>query len=319
MNRRRGRAASLLALARLAGVSVVVLGLVACTPRDVAPAAVVPGLAEALPTLNAVTIEQGGETLKIERQGAQWMIPKAGWRADRRWLQPLLLELSEARCDELKTADPSRYSQIGIDWPSSTPVMDAATGAFARPTGRVSVSLAAGEQTVIIGFPQARGGTYLRAESSPQGCLSDATLRLPAKVSEWMDPRLWSERPVSPAWIQIEDGNQAPLRLIAVDGRYRVEGQLLALTPLPDALVAAALDLRQLDLRASSDAEPERVIRFKAADGAYAVALRREADATWAWVIEAPDTQGSGFAGREFRLPPDVADPLWASRESLGA
>lgn len=294
------------------------MGLVACAPSAMPPAAVLPGLAEALPTLNAVTIEQGGETLKMERQGAQWMIPEAGWRADRRWLQPLLLGLSEARCDELKTADPERYAQIGIDWPSSTPVVDAATGAFARPTGRVSVSLAAGEQAVIIGFPQARGGTFVRAETSPQGCLTDATLRLPAQVSEWMDPRLWADRPAAPAWVQIEDVNQAPLRLAAVEGRYRVEGQVLALTPLPDALVAAVLDLRQQGLRAASDAEPERVIRFEAADGLYAVALRREVDATWARVIEAPDAQGEGFTGREFRLPPDVADPLWASRESLG-
>lgn len=292
--------------------------LVACAPSASSPAAVLPGLAEALPTLKAVRIEQGGETLNMERRGIHWMIPEAGWRVDRRWLQPLLLGLSEARCDEPKTADPARYAQIGIDWPSSTPVMDAATGAFARPTGRVSVSLAAGEQAVIIGFPQARGGTYVRAEASPQGCLTEATLRLPARVSEWMDPRLWAERPSLPAWVQIEDVNQTPLRLVEVEGRYRVEGQVLALTPLSDGLVAAVLDLRQQGLRAASEAEPERVIRFEAADGPYAVVLRRETEATWARVIEAPDTQGEGFAGREFRLTPDVADPLWVSRESLG-
>jgi hypothetical protein len=65
---------------------------------------------------------------------------------------------------------------------------------------------------------------------------------------------------------------------------------------------------------------PQRVLRFESPAGAaYAIALRREASQTWASVLAAPAGQGAGFEGREFLLPPDVAGPLWASRESLGA
>lgn len=294
------------------------LALSACAPAPSGPAPLVPGLDEALPTLDAVTIEQGGQAFAFRRDGAQWRIDGAAWRADRRWLQPLLLNLAGARCDEPRTADPARFERIGVAWPPAAPRDEG--GAFALPTGRLALRVGDATHRIVIGHPHARGGTFVRVEGAPHSCLTRADLRLPAQAAGWFDPRLWAGDVPVPARIVVEDPGASPLVLQRDGERYRAEGQALALSPLPDALASALVGLRQQDRRPATDRPVERTLRFEtpAGDG-YAVALRREEARTWARVLAAPAAQGDGFEGREFLLPPDVADPLWASRESLGA
>ena len=298
--------------------------LAACAERPSVPEALVPDLAEALPSLQRVQLEQGGTTLVFERAGDTWRIDGAEWRADRRWLQPLLLGLAQARCDEPRTAEPARFARIGVDWPPA-PATSGADGAFARPTGRLFLEIGGRETGIVVGFPQSRGGTFVRVEGAPHSCLTAATLRLPARTSEWFDPHLWAITPAQLASVSVEDPGSAPVRLVRRDDRFVVEGQVLALTPMPDALVAALAAPRQVDLRprpAGDDATaaPQRVLRLVIEEGVtYALGLRREGEQTWAQGIDVPEADRAAFAGREFLLPPDVADPLWTSREDLGA
>lgn len=298
-------------------VALVVLGLAACSRAPAPPAPLVPGLAKALPGLAEVRLEQGDTTLVFERQGEAWRIRDAAWRADRRWLQPLLLGLANARCDAPRTADPARFARIGVAWPAAAEV--STDGAFARPTGRLRFSVDGREVAVIVGFPQARGGTFVRVEGAAHSCLSAATLRLPARTSEWFDPQLWQVPIEQVATVVVEDPGQPALRLVRGDGGFRPEGALIALTPDADALASALAAPRQLDLRAAGDAEPERVLRLAGEGGvAYALALWRDGEATWARVLEAPEDASVWYRGREFRLPTNVAEPLWAARGTLG-
>ncbi|MFO0394330.1 MAG: hypothetical protein ACK508_00370, partial [Lysobacteraceae bacterium] len=154
----------------------VALMLSACSREAAAPAPLVPGLAEALPALAEVRLQQGDASLVFEREGEEWRIRDAAWRADRRWLLPLLLGLANARCDEARTADPARFERIGVAWPAAAGVSP--DGAFARPTGRLSFIVDGREMAVVVGYPQARGGTYVRVEGALHSCLSAATLRL---------------------------------------------------------------------------------------------------------------------------------------------
>ena len=303
----RGTALSVLAL----------LGLVACSRAPAPPAPLVPGLAKALPGLAEVELEQGDATLVFERRGDAWRIRDAAWRADRRWLQPLLLGLANARCDEPRTADPARFARIGVAWPAAAEASP--DGAFARPTGRLRFTLDGREVAVIVGYPQARGGTYVRVEGAPHSCLSAATLRLPARAAEWFDPQLWQVPIEQVAAVVVEDPGQPALRLVRGEGGFRPEAALIALTPDADALASALASPRQLDLRAAGDAVPERVLRLEGeSEVSYALALWREGAATWARVLVAPDESSAWYRGREFRLPTDVADPLWAGRGTLG-
>lgn len=296
-----------------------VLSIAGCRNDPPPPSPLLPGLGDALPGLERVVLEQGEQRFVLLRDGEHWRIENTGWRADRRWLQPLLLGLSEARCDEPRTADPARFARIGVAWPPA-PVL-AEGEAFARPTGRVSLPLGGTERQVVIGYPLARGGTFVRVEGAAQSCLSRVDLRLPARAADWFDPRLWAAKPTPPEAVTIEDRGALPMLLRRRGEHYLADGQAVALSPLADGLVAALLAPRQRGLRAAlADADgPQRVLRFESPAGVeYAIALRREGVETWGSVLAAPAGQGVDFAGREFQLAPDVAEPLWASRESLG-
>jgi hypothetical protein len=296
----------------------VALVLSACSREAPPPAPLVPGLAEALPALAEVRLQQGDASLVFERQGGEWRIRESAWRADRRWLQPLLLGLANARCDEVRTADPMRFERIGVAWPQESEVSP--DGAFAQPTGRLSLTLEGREVSVVVGYPQARGGTFVRVEGAPRSCLSAATLRLPARASEWFDPELWRIPIERVTVVIVEDPGAPALRLVPGEGGFRPEGAMVALTPDADALVSALAVPRQLDLRAASGAAPQRVLRLEGEGGAaYALALWREDDASWARVLAAPADESAWYEGREFRLPVDVAAPLWVDRGTLGA
>lgn len=298
-------------------------GLLAACAKAPEPEPLVPGLAAALADLPAVVVEQGGETLRMERAGPHWRLPEAAWRADRRWLQPLLLGLAEARCDEPRTADPGRFARIGVDWP---PAAEASPGAaFARPTARIRLAVAGREWAVVVGHPHPRGGTYVRVEGAAHSCLSFTDLRLPARPGEWLDPRLWQWPPSELRTLSVEDPGQPPLRLVQREGRFLPEGALLALSPLPDALAAAASAPRQQGLRprselepATGEAAPVRRLRLEHADGRrYGLALYREGARIWAVVDEAPEAERDEFARRAFELPPDVATPLLTALDAL--
>ena len=293
------------------------LALAACSRAQAPPSPLVPGLAMALPGLAEVRLEQGDTTLVFERQGEAWRIRDAAWRADRRWLQPLLLGLANARCDEPRTADPARFARIGVAWPAVTETSP--DGAFARPTGRLRFRVDGREVAVVVGYPQARGGTFVRVEGAPHSCLSAATLRLPARTSEWFDPQLWQVPIEQVATVLVEEPGQPALRLVRGENGFRPEAALIALTPDADALASALAAPRQLDLRPAGDAVPERVLRLEdEGEVVYALALWREGDATWARVLEAPEDTSLWYLGREFSLPKDVAEPLWAGRGTLG-
>lgn len=300
-----------------AAAPIALMLLAACAKAPSPPGPLVPGLATALPTLGEVRLEQGGTVLVFERRGDDWRIRDAGWRADRRWLQPLLLGLASARCDEPRTADPARFDRIGVAWPAVADVSP--DGAFARPTGRLTLRVDGRERAIIIGYPQARGGTFVRVEDAAHSCLSEAALRLPARVSEWFDPNLWRVPIERVSAATVEDPGVPALRLVPGEGGFRPDGALMALTPDADALVSALAAARQRDLRAASDAVPQRVLRLRLeGESTYALAVWREGGATWARVLEAPDAEALWFEGREFQLAEDVARPLWADPRQLG-
>lgn len=311
-----------MAARRPLATAVAALCLAACSAPP-APEALLPGLAAALPTLDRIEVSQGSEVFAMERSGEQWRLPAVAWRADRRWLQPLLLGLAQARCDEPRTADPARFERIGVEWPPANPLPEAA--AFARPTARLAFDLGGVPTAVVVGHVNPRGGTYVRVEGAAHSCLSFVELRVPARASGWLDPLLWQWPPSELRALSVEDPGQPPLRLVQREGRFLPEGAMLALSPLPDALAAAASAPRQQGLRprgelesAAGEAAPVRRLRLEHADGRrYGLALYREGERLWALVEEAPEAERDDFARRAFELPPDVATPLLTSLDAL--
>ncbi len=314
------REALILVVAALAVGAVVVLR----APQSPEIAPLLPGLKAALPELQSLELSQADTTLTLRREPKDWLIEDARWPADSRWLQPLLLGLADAQCDEPRTAKPSRFEEIGVAWP---PAQQSAPtdGAFAQPTARVTVLIEGQPQSVVIGFARSRGGTFVRVEGQASSCFTRTDLRLPATPAEWFEPRLLSIPMAEVETVQLGEGSAPPLRLVVREGHAIPEGQAMSLTPLPDALVSALVNLRLNRVMALGDApQAQRVMQLSLADGrGVRVALWREGATTWANLqASGGDAEWLQFAqrleGRRFSLPPDVADPLWASRASLG-
>jgi len=293
------------------------------TPQAPPITLLLPGLKAALPTLESFELSQSDTTLTLRRESNDWLIEDARWPADQRWLQPLLLGLAEAHCDEPRTALSSRFSEIGVDWPRAQPSSAAEEG-FAQPTARVSVVINGTPKSVVIGFARSRGGTFVRVEGDPSSCFTRTDLRLPAALAEWFEPRLLTVPMAEVETVQLDDVGATPLRLVVREGRAIPEGQPMALTPLSDALVSALLNLRLDRVLALGDApEAQRTIHLSlSGERLVRVALWRDGSTTWASLQAlGGDAEWMRFAQRleerRFSLPPDVADPLWASRASL--
>ena len=306
------------AVLTVAGATVLLLA--ACQPAERGPEALVPGFATGAPRLERIVLEQGGGApLTFVRRDARWWIDGADWPVAREWLDPVLTGLLSARCDEPRTSRPERFAELGLDAPVAAPSQD---GAFARPTGRWTFHLPEGEVRFVVGYPHPRGGTYVRVEGAPTSCYTRTDFRLPASRGAWFESSLLDPPFDRPVAVGVESDDAPTVWLSAGEGGVR-----LASPPVPGlpavrlplmpgdeaaaALAAAASGLRQIDVRVveADGSAPSRRLRLVDAEGAErVVALRGTPEDTWARVlVDAPR-----YARREFRLPPDVAGPLWA-------
>lgn len=278
--------------------------LAACRPAAEGPARLLPELAERAGELERITLAQSGTERVLLRREDRWWIEGEEWPVARRWLDPLLVALLDARCDEPRTARPEHFARLGLDGPPASPVP--ATGAaFARPTGRLGFHFDAQATQLVIGYPHPRGGTFVRVEGVPGSCLTHADLRLPATPDEWREPAL-----LDPPW-------QAPEAIGLADA----DGSVRWLRPEAAADAAAwsaAAALRQIAFRPLAEPlpPPVRRLHLRAADGhERVIELRGSPEAAWARV----DAAEPRYAGREFRLPHDVAVPLWPPLAEAGA
>lgn len=284
-----------------------------CSPRQSAPALLLPGLDETLAEFEGFELEQQDQRLVFSRRGDEWWIEGSEWPADRRLWQPLLLSLAQARCDEPRTADPVRFARIGLGWPALADGQ--ATTAFHQPTARLHLEIRGQAQVLRIGHPERQGGTFVLVEGAAHSCLTRSRLRLPATVGEWFDPRLHDWRSAAIQTIAIEDPGRPPQRLQRHEGHWQLAGQ--APGPAAEALAQAIAHALQLQWQPrSATPDVDRRLRVTLDNGAeWVFALRREGVHTWV-AVEAPAKPR--YLDREFRLSPEAAEPLWGDPAAFG-
>lgn len=278
----------------LAAVVLAALLLSGCARPPEEAAALLPALAPAAERLDRIQLAQGDEEMVFVRREGRWWIEDAEWPVARAWLDPLLLGLLDARCDEPRTARAEHFGQLGLAWPAESDPA-AVGGAFARPTGRLSLHLAAAPTHLVLGYPHPRGGGFVRVEGAASSCLTHTDLRLPATPAEWWEPALLDAPWQTLAALGMADGAEAPVWLDEDED---------------DAALAAASGLRQIGIRPVRWPLPpaQRRLYLQTPDGRrLMIELRGTPEATWARV----DEPSLRYAGREFRLPHDVAATLW--------
>ena len=193
-------------------------------PQERQGAALLPSLAGDLNTVTAVLVRKGSATptLTLHKTGEQWTVAeRADYPADVAKIRKLLLSLHDAKIIEEKTADPARFSSIGVEDP-------AAGGAATSPSlgAEVTVVAPGGKHAVIVGKPVGEG-TFVRRVGENQAYSVEPAISIETEPRFWIDSRLLD---VPVALIQSVDVKPAAgaayslHRLNPADNTYSLDG-----------------------------------------------------------------------------------------------
>lgn len=144
-----------------------------------------PNLSDRVNDVSRLVIEKGSDRLELERRGESWVIAsKGGYPAKFETVKKTIMQVSELRSVEPKTARAELHSRIGVQDPGE--------GAESM---RVSLDGAAGETlaSVIVGQRTWQGGkshVYVRKGGEPQSWLAEGTIDADASVLTWTDREL---------------------------------------------------------------------------------------------------------------------------------
>jgi hypothetical protein len=151
-------------------------------PHEAPGLALLPALPNDLNAVTAVTVRKGSAapTLTLHKAGQQWSVAeRADYPADVSKLRQLLVSLRDAKIVEAKTADPARFSAIGVEDPADA----GAAGA------EVAVLTAGGNSAVIVG-KTVGSGNFVRRQGENRAYSVEPSITLETEPRFWIDARL---------------------------------------------------------------------------------------------------------------------------------
>ena len=150
-----------------------------------------PGLTAQLEKTQKIEIVHQGKPTTIERHGSTWgLVDRDLYPVQETKLRGMLTALTELRLVEPRTADPSQYSQLGVETPDSKDATGSAN--LLRITDASGKPLAA----LIVGHRRVRTQgnvpeeVYVRRPDEKQSWLAEGSLQVDA------DPQLWLDRDI---------------------------------------------------------------------------------------------------------------------------
>jgi hypothetical protein len=173
----RQRFMALLAAAVIAIGAALYLSAQRNQQRETIGVALLPALAGEINTVTQLSVRRGSAspTVTLHQQAGQWRVAERGdYPADVSKLRKLLLALSDAKIVEEKTANPTSFSIIGVDDPSSA----GASGA------EISITAQDGKHAVIIGKPVGEGNFARRVGEN-------RSYSVEPSISFETEPRFW--------------------------------------------------------------------------------------------------------------------------------
>jgi hypothetical protein len=178
----RHRFALLLVVALVAIAAAFYVSTLRDAPHEAPGLALLPALPNDLNAVTAVTVRKGSATptLTLHKTGQQWSVAeRADYPADVSKLRLLLVSLRDAKIVEAKTADPARFSAIGV----ADPVDAGAAGA------EVAVQTAGGQSAVIVG-KAVGSGNFVRRAGENRAYSVEPSITLETEPRFWIDARL---------------------------------------------------------------------------------------------------------------------------------
>jgi Domain of unknown function (DUF4340) len=156
---------------------------------------VVPALLAKANDITAVSIRDDSGTIAIERRGNRFVAADSGYPIKTDAIRDVVASSAELAFEEARTADPSRYGDLGLADPGAKNAGAKGPGANEPEAGKeVTFRTAGGELAdFVVGKADATaggpaGGVFIRIKGEPQTFLARGTVRLPTLRSDWFVP-----------------------------------------------------------------------------------------------------------------------------------
>jgi len=148
---------------------------------------VVPTLAEKANDITGISVREGADTLAIERRDNRFVAADTGYPIKTDAVREVVASSAELAFEESRTADPARYSDLGLADPGAKDAKGAGKEITFRTAGGELADLVVGNSDPTVGG--AAGGTFIRLKNQPQTFLARGTVRLPSGGrSGWFVP-----------------------------------------------------------------------------------------------------------------------------------
>jgi hypothetical protein len=181
-------ARQLIVLAGLAIVSVVATAAVMRTTATTVASdrrgeVVVPALRTRANELTSLTVRDGTNTLAIERRDNGFVAVDSGFPVKIDMVRDAVASIAELTFDEARTADPTRYGDLGLADSGSE---NAGKEIVFRAANGDIADIVVGNRDTTVGI--AGGGQFVRFKGQPQTWLARGSVRLPSNQSAWYAP-----------------------------------------------------------------------------------------------------------------------------------
>jgi hypothetical protein len=181
-------ARQLIVLAGLAIVSVVATAAVMRTTATTVASdrrgeVVVPAMRTRANEITSVTVRDGANTLAIERRDNGFVASDSGFPVKIDMLRDAVASIAELTFDEARTADPTRYGDLGLAESGSENVGKELV--FRGANGDIA-DIFVGNRDTTVGI--AGGGQFVRLKGQPQTWLARGSVRLPSSQTAWYIP-----------------------------------------------------------------------------------------------------------------------------------
>jgi len=291
---------------------------------------VFPELASAGGDISLIDIQDGDRSIAIERKDNGFVAAGSKYPVKIEPLRDLVATLANLRFEEAKTADPARYSDLGLGEPGSKGEAGKLV-TIKKQSGAVLASVLVGNRDASVGGPQ--GGTYAKLFDAAQSYLLRGEVKIPGMKADWFDANLAKVDREAIAKIELLGGGRDAITLVSSEA-----GKELELTNVPEAREADPSNLSRVisliesldfqDVRKATQTkseQPRKLIAQTRQGLRLELTLIGEVGDSW-FSIAASSTNESAAAqakeiaakveGREFRLPGYQGDLFgWSMNE----
>jgi len=179
-------ARQLIVLAGIAIVSVVATAVVMRTTATAVPSdhrgePVLAALRTRSGEFTGLTVRDGTNSIAIERRGNEFVATDSGFPVRLETLRDVVASSAELAFNEARTADPSRYGDLGLadtgDSAGKEIVFHAGSGDIA--------DIIVGNRDTTAAVGTAGGGQFIRIKGQPQTWLVRGAVRLPTSRNSW--------------------------------------------------------------------------------------------------------------------------------------